>query len=148
VQGHVFDRDLPAVHVGDGVEESNPSFPQKFSGKVSYIDALLDPNTRTTQVRIVTRNAGQLLKKDMFIDAVIHTRTDRNVLVAPSSAVLHDAQNQPFVYVEEQPGKFGQRLVTLGMQDSDDVEITGGLKRDEKIVAEGSIFLQFANGTQ
>ena len=73
VQGHIFDRDLPSVKSGDPVEETNPSFNRSFHGTVSYIGSFVDPDTRTTPVRIVTQNPGGLLKKDMFVDAVIHT---------------------------------------------------------------------------
>jgi len=111
---HVFDRDLPSVTVGDPIEASNPSFPTTFHGVISYIDALVEPDTRTTQVRVVTRNPGFLLKKDMYVNAVILTRTRKNVLSVPISAVLRDSQNEPIVYVEAEPGKFGQRVVTLG----------------------------------
>ena len=79
VQGHIFDRDLPAVRVGDAVEETNSSFTHKFQGIVSYVGAMVDPDTRTTPVRIVTRNRGDLLKKDMYVEAVIHTKTEKNV---------------------------------------------------------------------
>lgn len=148
VQGHVFDRDLPSVRVGDAVDETNPSAPVVFHGVVEYIGAMLDPATRTTPVRIATRNPNGLLKKDMFVDAVIHTRTRKNVLVVPASAVLHDAQNEPFVYVQVQPGRFAQRVVTVGGQQDNEAEILSGLKEGEPIVSEGSVFLQFANSYQ
>ena len=148
VQGHIFDRDLPSVHLGDTVEESNPAFAQKFHGVVSYIGSMVDAATRTTPVRIVTENPGGLLKKDSFIDAVIHTRTQQNVLTVPVSAVLHNEQNEPFVYVEVQPGKFAQRLITAGAQQNDQQEVLSGLKTGENVVAEGSVFLQFANSYQ
>jgi cobalt-zinc-cadmium efflux system membrane fusion protein len=148
VQGHIFDRDLPAVRVGDTVAESNPSFAQKFHGTVAYIGAAVDAATRTTPVRIVTQNPGGLLKKDMFVEAVIHTRTQKNTLSVPVSALLHNEQNEPFAYVEVQPGKFAQRLVTTGAQQNDNIEILSGLEEGEKVVAEGSVFLQFANSFQ
>jgi cobalt-zinc-cadmium efflux system membrane fusion protein len=148
VQGHIFDRDLPSVRAADAVEETNTSFTQKFHGTVSYIGALVDPATRTTSVRIVTRNPGGLLKKDMFVDAVIHTKTQKNILTVPVSAVLRNEQNEPLVYVEVQPGKFAQRLVNLGAQQDSTIEIRSGLKEGEKVVSEGSLFLQFANSYQ
>ncbi len=148
VQGHIFDRDLPSVRLGDTVEDSNPAFAQKFHGVVSYIGSMMDAATRTTPVRIVTQNPGGLLKKDMFVDAVIHTRTQKNVLAVPVSAVLHNEQNEPFVYVEVQPDKFAQRLVTVGAQQNDEQEILSGLKKGENVVSEGSVFLQFANSYQ
>ncbi|HEY3937314.1 MAG TPA: efflux RND transporter periplasmic adaptor subunit [Bryobacteraceae bacterium] len=145
ILGHVFDHDLPAVHIGDPVQASNPSFAQPFGGRVSYIDALVDPDTRTTLVRVVARNTGLLLKKDMYVNAIIHTRTQRNILTVPVSAVLRDSQNQPIVYVESGSGRFGQRIVEIGAQHEDRVEILGGLKEGENVVSEGTVFLQFAS---
>ncbi len=148
VQGHIFDRDLPFVRIGDAVEETNSSFDRKFRGRVSYIGAMVDPDTRTTPVRIVTRNPGDLLKKDMYLEAVIHTGTDKNVLSVPVSAVLHDSENEPFVYVEVQPRQFARRSVAVGAQQNGYVEIRSGLKAGEKVVSEGSVFLQFASSYQ
>jgi membrane fusion protein, heavy metal efflux system len=148
VWGHIYDRDLEAVHTGDTVEVSNAAVRQPFRGTVDYMGSLLDPATRTTPVRIVTKNAAGLLKKDMFVDAVIHTRSSRAVLAAPTSAILRTDDNLPFVYVEVASGKFAQRLVTLGAQQGNDTEIASGVKEGEKIVAEGAVFLQFANSIQ
>jgi cobalt-zinc-cadmium efflux system membrane fusion protein len=148
VQGHIYDRDLESIRVGDTVEETNSSLPQTFHGTISYVGALIDPATRTTPVRIVTQNPQGILKKDMFVDAVIHTKSARSVLSVPTSAILRNDENLPFVYVEVQPGQFAQRLVTLGAQQGDDTEITTGCKPGEKIVAEGSVFLQFSNATR
>lgn len=148
VQGHIFDRDLPSVRNGDAVEESNPSFNRSFRGTVSYIGSFVDPNTRTTPVRIVTRNPGGLLKKDMFVDAVIRTSRRDNILVLPVAAVLRDDKNEPIVYVQAEPGKFAQRSVTIGPQQNGLVEIASGLKEGEDVVFDGSLFLQFANTIQ
>jgi membrane fusion protein, heavy metal efflux system len=148
VQGHIFDRDLPLVRVGDAVEETNSSFDKAFHGSVSYIGAMVDPDTRTTPVRIITRNPGDLLKKDMYLEAVIHTKADKNVLSVPVSAVLHDSENEPFVYVQVRPREFARRSVGLGAQQNGDVEIRSGLKAGEEVVSEGSVFLQFASSYQ
>lgn len=148
VQGHIYDRDLESIRVGDTVEETDASFHRTFHGVVGYIGAIIDPATRTTPVRIVTKNPDDLLKKDMFVDAVIHTRSSRGVLSVPTSSILRNDENLPFVYVESEPGKFAQRLVSIGAQQGEYTEIVSGLKEGEKIVAEGSVFLQFANSTQ
>ena len=148
VQGHVYDKDLGSVHVGDKVDERNASFPEPFHGVVSYIGDMLDPATRTTPVRIVTQNPSGLLKKDLFLDVVIHDKTSRDVLVVPTTAVLYDEQNFPFVYVQIEQGKFVQRLVKLGGQQGDDTQVVDGLKAGEPVVSQGSVFLQFANTYQ
>jgi cobalt-zinc-cadmium efflux system membrane fusion protein len=148
VQGHVYDKDLASVHVGDKVDERNSSFPEAFHGVISYIGDMLDPATRTTPVRIVTQNPNGLLKKDLFVDVVIHDKTTHDVLVVPTTAVLYDEQNFPFVYVQVETGKFAQRLVKLGGQQGDQTQIVDGLKVGELVVSEGSVFLQFANTYQ
>jgi cobalt-zinc-cadmium efflux system membrane fusion protein len=148
VQGHIFDRDLPLVRVGDAVVETNSSFARTFHGAVSYVGAMVDPDTRTTPVRILTRNPGDLLKKDMYLEAVIHTKTKKNILSVPVSAVLHDSENEPFVYVEVRPREFARRSVAVGAQQNGSVEIRSGLKEGEEVVSEGSVFLQFANSYQ
>jgi cobalt-zinc-cadmium efflux system membrane fusion protein len=148
VQGHIFDRDLTNIHVGDPVKETNPDLHMAFEGTVSYIGAFTDPATRTTPVRIVTQNPAGLLKKDMFVNASIEPEIQKTVLMLPISAVLRDAQNEPIVYVESETGKFAQRSVTIGEQRKDHVEIVSGLRVGEKVVGDGSLFLQFANNSQ
>ncbi len=148
VQGHVYEKDLTAVRVGDPVEETNSAIPGVFHGVVSYVGAMVDPATRTTPVRIVTRNPHGFLKKDLFVDAAIRTRTKRNVLSVLSSAVLFDADNLPFVYVQTDSDTFGQRMITTGVQQNNRFEVVAGLKEGEKVVTEGSVFLQFANTYQ
>jgi len=148
VQGHVYDKDLTTVHVGDTVEERSASFPQVFRGVVAYIGDLIDPATRTTPIRIVTQNTDGLLKKDLFLDVVIHGKVTRDVLVVPTASVLYDEQNLPFVYVQVSAGRFAQRAVTIGGQQDDTTEILTGVTEGEIVVSEGSVFLQFANTYQ
>ena len=148
VQGHIYDRDLEEVRVGDVVDETDSSFNKTFHGVVSYIEALIDPATRTTSVRIVTKNPEGLLKKDMFVNAVIHTRSGRSLLAIPTSAILRNEENLPFVYVEVQPGKFAQRLIVMGVEQGEETELVSGCKEGERVVAQGGIFLQFANSNQ
>lgn len=148
VQGHVFDRDLASVRPGDAVQETNASLGRNFQGTVSYIGSIVDPNTRTTPVRIVTRNPGGILKKDMFVDAVIHTGSQGNTVVVPVSAVLRDDKNEPIVFVQTEPGKFAQRQVTIAGQQDGLIAIASGLQGGETVVSSGSLFLQFAGSIQ
>jgi multidrug efflux pump subunit AcrA (membrane-fusion protein) len=106
------------------------------------------PATRTTPVRIVTQNTAGLLKKDLFVDVVIHDKTTREVLTVPTTAVLYDDQNFPFVYIQIEAGKFAQRLVKIGGQQEDATEILDGVKAGNPVVSQGSVFLQFANTYQ
>jgi len=148
VQGHIFDRDLPFVRTGDPVEETNPAAARTFRGVVNYVGAFVDPATRTTPVRIVTQNPEGLLKKDMFVEAAIRTGSQANVLAVPAAAVLRDDKNEPIVYVQVEPGKFAQRSVTIGTLQDGMIAITAGLQKGENVLADGSLFVQFATSIQ
>jgi len=148
VQGHLYDKDLGAIRVGDTVDIRSASYPDPFHGVVTYIGDMIDPATRTTPVRIVTDNPHGLLKKDLFVDVVIHDRATRDALVVPTAAVLYDEQNFPFVYVRAGQDQFAERKISLGAQRDDTTEVTSGLKAGEAVVSQGSVFLQFANTYQ
>jgi cobalt-zinc-cadmium efflux system membrane fusion protein len=146
VQGHVYEKDLSAIALGDKVDIHSAGMPAADHGTVAYVDRLVDPATRTILVRIVTPNPGGALKKDLFVDVDFHSHSHREVLVVPVGAVLYDEQNLPFVYLQVEPGKFASRPVKVGSQQGNQIEIQDGLKAGDRVVSQGSLFLQFANG--
>jgi cobalt-zinc-cadmium efflux system membrane fusion protein len=144
VQAHLYEPDLASVRVGSSAEVAAGTSTQPFEGRVSYIDAVLDPATRTTSVRVVTANPHDLLKKDAFVNVLIHGASSREMVTIPSSAILYNSDNFPFVYVQVKPGQFAERLVTPGPGRDDRVAIVSGLEAGDEVVAQGSVFLQFA----
>jgi cobalt-zinc-cadmium efflux system membrane fusion protein len=145
---NVYQNDLPYVHTGDVVEINTESYPQTFHGKVSYIAPALDPTTRTLQARIVTPNPARLLKKDMYVTVTLHAGAIKNAFTVPDSAVLRDTENQPFVYVQTGSNEFSRRVVSLGDSENGRTQISSGLKDGDKVVGDGSLFLQFKNSLQ
>jgi cobalt-zinc-cadmium efflux system membrane fusion protein len=145
---NIYQKDLPYVHVGDQVSIQTDTYPDVFHGRISYVAASLDPNTRTLQARIETSNRGEKLKKDMYVVATVNAGTIPNAIVVPDAAVLRDSENQPFVYVAASSSQFGRRSVTLGDSINGQTAITSGLKAGDQVVGNGSLFLQFANSLQ
>jgi cobalt-zinc-cadmium efflux system membrane fusion protein len=145
---NVYQSDVAYVHVGDSVDITTDTYPQVFHGKISYVAPALDPNTRTLQARIVTGNPKKILKKDMYVTAVLQAGTIQNALTVPDAAVLHDTENMPFVYVQSGANKFARRLVKTGDSQDGRTLIADGLKEGERVVGDGSLFLQFKNSLQ
>jgi cobalt-zinc-cadmium efflux system membrane fusion protein len=145
---NVYQKDLPFVKVGDPVQIRTDAYTDVFPGRISYVAASLDPNTRTLQARIETSNPGQKLKKDMFVTASVDTGSIRNAIAVPDAALLRDSENQPFVYVEGSSNQFGRRPVTLGESINGQTQILSGLNPGDHVVGNGSLFLQFANSLQ
>ncbi len=145
---NVYQSDLPYVRVGNVVEINTESYPELFHGRISYIAPALDPTTRTLQARIVTDNPGKKLKKDMYVTALVKAGSIPDAITVPDAAVLHDTENQPFVYVQTNANQFARRLVTLGHSNNGRTQITSGLKEGEHVAGDGSLFLQFKNSLQ
>lgn len=148
VLANVYERDLGYVHVGDRVTIQTDAYPTDFRGRISYIAPAVDAATRTLQVRIVTRNPHGELKKDMYVTAVVEAGSIPNALTVPDAAVLRTDENHPLVYVASGDNQFAQRLVTLGESQQGRTQILEGLRPGERVVADGSLFLQFANSFQ
>lgn len=148
ILANVYQSDLAYVKVGDTVSVTTDSYPDTFHGKISFVSPALDPNTRTLQARIVVDNVGKKLKNNMYCLAIVTAGTVRNIIAVPDSAVLRDDENQPFVYIESASNQFGRRSVDIGQSQGGLTQILKGLSVGDKVVAEGSLFLQFANSLQ
>jgi len=147
---NVYQGEVAFVHPGDTVDITTDAYPDTFHGRISYIASALDPATRTLQARIATENPGKRLKKDMYVTASVNAGAVANALTVPDAAVLRDAENQPFVYVQSavKPNEFARRSVQLGDSHAGRTQITDGLKEGEHVVGDGSLFLQFKNSLQ
>jgi len=145
---NVYQSDLGSVRIGDTVDITTDAYPETFRGRISYLAPALDPTTRTLQARIVTENAGHKLKKDLYVTATVRAGAIANALLVPDAAVLHDTENQPFVYVQTATNQFARRLVTVGESSGGRTQINSGLNAGERVVGDGSLFVQFENSLQ
>jgi cobalt-zinc-cadmium efflux system membrane fusion protein len=145
---NVYQNDLAYVRTGDGVDITTDAYPDHFHGKISYIAEALDPNTRTLQARIVTENPGNKLKKDMYVTANVQAGALKDALSVPDAAILRDSENEPFAYVQTAPNQFARRSVKVGESQNGRILVQDGLKEGERVVGDGSLFLQFKNSLQ
>jgi cobalt-zinc-cadmium efflux system membrane fusion protein len=148
VLANVYQADLAFVRTGDDVVVQTDAYPDSFHGKISYLSAALDPNTRTLQARIVVDNPGEKLKRDMYCTVTVTAGSIQNAIAVPDAAILRDDENEPFVYVAVGPTQFGRRQIEVGESQNRKTQILRGLSAGEKIVGDGSLFLQFANALQ
>ncbi len=148
VLANVYQGDLSAVRSGDDVVVQNDAYPGTFHGRISYVSPALDPNTRTLQARIVVDNPGEKLKRDMYCTVTVTAGSIANAITVPDASVLRDDNNQPFVYLAMNGNQFGRRDVEIGQSLNGQTQILKGLSPGEKVVGDGSLFLQFANSLQ
>jgi cobalt-zinc-cadmium efflux system membrane fusion protein len=148
VLANVYQADLALVRSGDDVAVQTDAYPGTFHGRISYVSPALDPNTRTLQARIVVDNPGEKLKRDMYCTVTVTAGSIANAIAVPDSSILRDDNNQPFVYVAIEANQFGRRDVDIGQSESGQTQILKGISAGERVVGDGSLFLQFANSLQ
>lgn len=143
VMTQVFGADLASVKVGDSAEIDTGSDATGMQGKVDNIASLVDPTTRAVSVRVVVENPHGLLRKQMYVRVLIRSHDESDALLVPTSAILRDDENLPFVYIAQADGSFARAHVMLGYRFEDRYEITEGLKPGDQVMTDGGVFVQF-----
>jgi len=148
VMGQVYENDFSRVHIGTPATITTMAYQGRtFSGRVSYIDPRVDPNTRTAQVRVEVPNPGEMLKIGMFVDvtfggAVLAAANGQPVLLVPRAAVQSIGTKQVVFVATDIPGIFVQREVTTGAEANGLLPIYSGVSVGERVVTEGSFLLR------
>jgi len=144
----VYESDAPLLKVGQPVEVKVGAFAEEsFTARISYISPSVDPTTHRIAVRAVINNRGQRLKPEMFASFRITTNAAIESLAVPVSAVIRDS-GKASVWIAQDRNQFVKREVTVGLIQNGYAQITGGIKRGEEIVVDGSLFLNNAANTQ
>lgn len=132
----IFQEQIPLIHKGQGVRIQTAAG-QAIHGEISSIGAAVNPDNRTLPVRIVSANAGGMLKPGMTVRAEIVTgKTGGNQIVIPVSAVIEES-GRSLVYVKE-GNAFQPVYVQTGQRTSENVAILGGLFPGDLVVVTGA----------
>ncbi|WP_199851585.1 efflux RND transporter periplasmic adaptor subunit [Brumimicrobium mesophilum] len=145
----VYESDIPWIKQGDKVEFTVRALPnEKFKGEVSFIDPVINSETRVASARVILKNPGQRLKPDMFVQGTIKSQLDVNeeVIVVPKSAVMWTGERS-VVYVKNASSdkvSFLMKMVTLGPSLGDGYLIKEGLEVGEEIATNGTFSIDAA----
>ncbi len=147
----VYESDMPWVNVGDEVSYTVKSLPGKtFKGVISFIDPLINAQTRVASARVEVKNSDDKLKPEMFVTGIIKnniSKTASKDIIVPKSAVMWTGERS-IVYIKSN-GKnnvnFTLRNVTLGPSLGDAYVINKGLKDGDEIVVKGTFTVDAAS---
>ncbi len=136
----LYETDLAFVRVGTRVELSLPYLVDRtFRGRISFIDPVLDPQTRTLQARLEIANPGMTLKPEMYADARLRfDMGDR--LVVPDRAVMRTG-TRDYAFVEATDGRLVPRELRLGARTDGYYEVLAGLAGGERVVTSANFLI-------
>lgn len=131
---------IAVISKGQNAQISLAAYPQRtWSGKISFTNHLVDPDTRCNKSRIALDNADEKLQPNMF--ASVRTQIPQSEqIIIPLSAILME-NNHTTVFVESAPWVFQRRVVVLGAEDQEQVRISAGLQAGDRIVTAGGILV-------
>ena len=145
----VYESDMKWIKNGDEIEFTVLSLPgEKFKGKVSFIDPVINPMTRVAKARIALDNPKNKLKPEMFAIGIHKSkmRGKQGVISVPKTAVMWTGERS-VVYVKT-PSDMGisfiVREVVLGSALGDSYVIKEGLEEGEEVVTNGTFGIDAA----
>jgi Cu(I)/Ag(I) efflux system membrane fusion protein len=140
VLADAYESDLSRIRLGSSASLALQAFPNRtFSGKVIFVDPILDPKTRTAKVRLEFPNPRGELKPEMFGEVTLRMPA-REGLSIPADAVI-DSGTRKVVFVAIGEGKLQPREVNVGSMSGDRVEILSGLEAGEKVVTRANFLI-------
>ena len=144
-----YESDLPFLNEGNKITFTVQALPgTNFSGRIIFIDPVIDPVTRVSKVRVNINNQAGKLKPEMFATGILNANLTeyKNNFIIPRSAVLWTGKRS-IVYVKltgtDEP-VFKIREVELGPMLGNSYVIISGLSESEEIVTQGTFSVDAA----
>jgi cobalt-zinc-cadmium efflux system membrane fusion protein len=147
VQANIPERDIPFVHSvhasGDAQAEVRiNAYPREvFNGTITYVGDVLDPVTRTMQLRLELPNSDGRLKPEMFATIRLFSESQPARLAIPEAALQRD-QGRTFVFVRRTATEYEARDVQVGESNGALTAVLGGLSEGEQVVTQGAFVLK------
>jgi Cu(I)/Ag(I) efflux system membrane fusion protein len=140
VYAQVYEYQLGLVRPGQTLTITAPSLPgRRFTARVTGIDPILDPATRTARVRALVSTPAADLRPESFVDVSIEAPLGERLAV-PEDAVL-DTGTRRIVFVVRGGGEFEPRAVELGRDAQGFYEVLSGLEAGEEVVVAANFLI-------
>lgn len=143
-----YEDDLRNIRLGSKISFTTPAIPnQTFTAGVSFIDPVINPQTRVAAIRVEANNAGGRLKPEMLVYGTLENRQASSVaLTVPKSAVLWTG-TRSVVYVklpDTTVPSFQFREIELGDRLGQSYQLISGLEAGEEVVTNGNFAIDAA----
>ena len=136
----VFEKDMGMIAKGIPVTLESVAYPgMEFEGTIRSIDPVLDPETRSVQVRVRVVNTDHKLKPEMYMSATIRSGLGERLAI-PEDAVI-DTGTRKVVFKALKDGRFAQQEIRTGIHSNGYTEVISGLREGDSVVSSGVFFV-------
>jgi multidrug efflux pump subunit AcrA (membrane-fusion protein) len=135
---HIAQSLAQQMKVGDEAQVNVPGLGDSVSAKVSLISPALDPGSTTVEVWLKIDNKAAKLKVGTPVKVSITGKTVTKAWKIPAAAILTAQDGGKSVMVVGDDGAAHRKPVTLGIADSQDVQVNGGLGASDLVITGGA----------
>lgn len=140
IEAQVYSDEMNKIKKSTPITYVISAFPnEKLKGVISFVNPELEKDSKINMIRVDINNNNDKYKPGMMAEVMLKT-SEKNAISIPVNAVIVDSKGSS-VWVQDSTGNFEVRMVTTGIRNSDEVEITSGLKENEKVVISGAYLL-------
>ncbi|MDI1443548.1 efflux RND transporter periplasmic adaptor subunit [Polyangium sp. 6x1] len=137
----VFESSLDAIHKDDPVEITRVGG-EPIPGRIAHVGEVVDPVTRTAEVRIAVSNKERKLRPGQSVTAIIQASgPSRTMLTVPMTAVTY-IDGRPTVFLAESADRVVPTTIELGPNDGTNQGVTSGLSEGQLVVSRGVFALK------
>ncbi|MDR1025456.1 MAG: efflux RND transporter periplasmic adaptor subunit [Treponema sp.] len=141
VETFVPERFSNAARRGLGALVSLEALPgETFPATVQELSPVLDPSSRTLRIRLRFNQRDTRIRAGMFATVSLVTTAHEDVPVIPRDAAIN-TYGSWIVFVVDNSNIAHRRVVTLGLENENFVEVENGLEPGERVVSAGQNFL-------
>lgn len=141
VRTFISERKVSYIALGMSAELTFESYPgETFSAVISELSPVIDPSSRTMQIKLDLIDRDIRIKSGMFSKIKITTTVKDKIVKIPSDCI-NERFGEKFVFIVNSDNKAEKRLITEGIKINDISEILSGLSADENIVIQGQSLL-------
>ncbi len=143
---YVAERFISKMKIGLPARITTEAYPGKtFKGAIREISPVVDPASRTLEIKLHVEDPGRLLKAGMFASVKLITEEKSSIVKIPAETLL-SRFGQTYVFVVPPADASGEkrvekRIIVPGLRIDNQVEITEGLEAGEEIVIHGQTLL-------
>lgn len=139
IQIQIAEADVPYVSIGRGVSIAVDAYKDRnFAGTVTAVNPAIDPTSRSALIEASVENGDNALRSGMFATVRINREGGSKAVFVPRSAVYNDQSTQSFRVFVVQDGVVKLRVVQLGIEEGDAIQILTGVNAEE-IVATSNL---------
>lgn len=137
-------QEIEQLRTGTAVEIEADGGQIRIDGRVSAIDAVVDPSTRNLRVRAELDNGEGRLRPGMFVEVAVLVGDDEPVITLPASSISYAPYGDSVYIVEDREDSAGassktvrQQFVQLAGTRGDQVAVRTGVEPGEEVVTSG-----------